>query len=616
MRKIRGLIAMMLLLSLLGLPLFSSNLLAENTTTATTEVKEAPDERKIYRIEGVSTREQRTEIIRTGASIEEVGKDYVIVIAQPTEIKALKASKFSVKELQSTMDFPPSDSGFHNYEEMVSEIEDAARDHGNIVEKFSIGQSYEGRELWMVKISDNPGQDEDEPELLYTGMHHAREHLTVEMTLYLLDLYTNNYGSDSQITDLVNSREIYILFALNPDGAEYDVRDGNYKYWRKNRQPNSGSSYVGTDLNRNYSYKWGCCGGSSGSPSSDTYRGSSPFSAPETAALRDFVQSREIDGEQQIKSLISFHTYSELILYPYGYTYDELPSDMNPDDYAVFEEMANSMADTNGYTPQQSSDLYVTDGEMTDWAYGEHGIFAFTFEMYPTSRFPGFYPDDEVIAEETARNREAVLYFTEQADCPYRTIGKEGQYCGDDGGGDNETVFADDFESNKGWTPNPDGDDTATTGKWERANPESTSYRGAKQLGTTKSGNYDLVTGASAGSSVGSNDIDGGETSILSPEISLPTDGTLSLSFAYYFSYYSNASSDDYFRIKLIDGNNQTTLFEERGASSNRDASWSTRDLDLSAYAGKTIRLQIEAADAGSASLVEAGFDDLLIEKR
>jgi carboxypeptidase T len=381
---------------------------------------------QFYEISGVTTKEQRTAIASTGAAIEEVGKDHVKVLATPQEAKKIKQKDFTpiVDSTMTTEDFPSGDSAYHNYNEMVSKINTAVSSYPGIASKFSIGKSYEGRELWAVKISDNAGTDEAEPEVLYTSLHHAREHLTVEMALYTLDLFTKNYGSDSRITDLVNNREIYIVFNLNPDGGEYDISTGSYKSWRKNRQPNSGSSYVGTDLNRNYGYKWGCCGGSSGSPSSETYRGPSAFSAPETAAMRNFINSRVIGGKQQIKTLITFHTYSELILYPYGYTYTNVPSDMTTDDYNVFRTMAGAMANTNGYTPQQASDLYITDGDMTDWAYGQHKIFAFTFEMYPTSSNPGFYPPDEVIGRETSRNKEAVLYLAEKADCPYSVIGK------------------------------------------------------------------------------------------------------------------------------------------------------------------------------------------------
>jgi hypothetical protein len=344
---------------------------------------------------------------------------------------------------------------------MSSDIQAVATSKPSIVSRFSIGQSYQGRELWAVKISDNVGTDESEPEVLFVGLHHAREHLTVEMTLYILNELANKYGTDSRITNLVNTREIYIVFNLNPDGGEYDVATGTYRSWRKNRQPNTGSSAVGTDLNRNYGYRWGCCGGSSGSTGSETYRGASAFSAPETQRIRDFINSRVVGGVQQLKTSITFHTYGELVLWPYGYTFTDVPSDMTLDDHNVFVAIGQTMAGSNGYTPQQASDLYITDGTYDDWAYGVHKIFAYTFEMYPVGSNPGFYPPDEVISTQTTRNREAVLYLAEQSDCPYRTIGKQAQYCG---GPAPTTIFFDDFETNQGWTVNPNGTDTATTG--------------------------------------------------------------------------------------------------------------------------------------------------------
>ena len=108
------------------------------------------------------------------------------------------------------------------------------------------------------------------------------------------------------------------------------------------------------------------------------------------------------------------------------------------------------MANTNGYTPEQSSDLYIADGTSIDWMWGNQGIWAYTFEMYPASGGGGFYPPDEVIPAQTSRNREAVLRLSEYADCPYRAIGKEAQYCG--GGGGGTTVYSDTFETATGWT--------------------------------------------------------------------------------------------------------------------------------------------------------------------
>jgi hypothetical protein len=175
-------------------------------------------------------------------------------------------------------------------------------------------------------------------------------------------------------------------------------------------------------------------------------------------------------------------------------------------------------------------------------------------------------------------------------------------------------IFSDDFETNKGWTVNPSGSDTATTGMWERANPESTSYSGVTyQLGTTASGSYDLVTEGSAGSSVGSYDIDNGVTSIRSPDIALPSSGDITLSFKYYLAHYSNATSDDFLRVKVV-GSTTSTVFEELGAGNTDGAAWETFSGSLNAFAGQTVYLLIEAADAGSGSLIEAAIDDVLVE--
>jgi len=412
-----------------------------------------------YKIDKVFDRYTRSAIAATGADIREVGKDYVLVGATPEELKAiqrlgLKPQRFQAPE-EFLKTFPSYDSNYHDYAEMVAVLQQTAANYPTIMSLFSVGLTYEGRTIWAVKISDNVGVDEDEPEVLLNFHQHAREHLAVEQGLYVLSMLTDEYGVDPRITSIVNSREIWLLFDLNPDGGEYDIATGSYASWRKNRQPNAGSSYVGTDLNRNWSYNWGCCGGSSGTPSSDTYRGAAPFSAPETAAVRDFVNSRVINGVQQIKANIDFHTYGELILWPYGYTYTDVPADMNQDDHDVFVAMGQAMARSNGYTPQQSSDLYITDGDITDWLYGVHRIFTYCFEMYPVGSSPGFYPPDEVIPTETARNRSAVLYLIEKAGCVYSMVGKQGQYCNDSTVHDTATALTS--------SPNPSNYGTSVT---------------------------------------------------------------------------------------------------------------------------------------------------------
>lgn len=396
---------------------------------------QSEDVTKVYYIPEVFDVETRTQIAATGALILEVGHDYVLVEATPSEKKAIeKKLRITIAEPTAqeaiTLAFPSADSAYHDYAEMVAEIQQAEADHAAIFDLFPIGASYEGRTIWAGKISDNVAVDEAEPEVLFTHHQHAREHLTVEMALYTLRTLTDEYGSNAQITDLVNNREIWLVFDMNPDGGEYDIATGTYRSWRKNRQPNSGSSNVGTDLNRNWNYRWGCCGGSSGTTSSETYRGASGFSAPETQVVRDFINSRVINGKQQITVAIDFHTYSELILWPYGYTTTNVPPDMTQDDRDVMAIMGQAMAATNGYTPEQASDLYITDGTINDWEYAQHGILNYTFEMYPvTSSQGGFYPPDEVIPAQTSRNREAVLYLLEQAACPYDVIGKGNEYC-------------------------------------------------------------------------------------------------------------------------------------------------------------------------------------------
>ena len=137
-------------------------------------------------------------------------------------------------------DFPDNMSGYHNYPEMVGEIRQAEADFPDLVEVSSIGKSYKGRDIWIAKVSDNVAEDEDEPEVLIDALHHAREHLTTEQALATLRWLTRDYGSDQKITDLVDSREIWIVVALNPDGMQYDLTGDPFRAWRKNRQPNAG----------------------------------------------------------------------------------------------------------------------------------------------------------------------------------------------------------------------------------------------------------------------------------------------------------------------------------------------------------------------------------------
>ena len=202
------------------------------------------------------------------------------------------------------------------------------------------------------------------------------------------------------------------------------------------------------------------------------------------------MASRRVGGRQQIKTAITFHTAGEQILWPYGYTKTDIPSDMTTDDHAALVALGRKMAATNGYTAMQSSSLYVTDGDEIDWAYGVEHIFMYTFELYPShsqvSSNARFYPRDEVIAPQTERNKAAILMLIEAAGCPYSATGTAKANCG---------PLYDSFQTYGGWIANPLGTDTATGGAWQRANPATT----ARQAGTVPSGSHALVTGRLAG---------------------------------------------------------------------------------------------------------------------
>ena len=513
-------------------------------------------------------------------------------------------------------DFPPKDSRYHSFVEMVTDIHAVETAHPDIVHVFSIGKSYQGRDIWAAKISDNVATDEAEPEVLFDALHHAREHMTVEQALYLLHLLADNYGTDSRITSLVNSREIWIIFAVNPDGFVYDLTcTGSshppYCAWRKNRQPNAGTSAIGTDLNRNYSTHFGCCGGSSGNPSSITYRGASAFSAPETRAVRDFVLSRIVGGIQQIRAHITFHTNGELILWPYGYTTTNVPKDMTALDHQTFVELGRQMAARNGYHAEQSSDLYITDGDQIDWLYGSQRIFSFTWELYPTETptvWGDHYPADENIAPQTARNKSALLYIIALSSCPYGAIGQEHASCG---------PFFDDMEGAHGWTVNPDGTDSATGGRFARGNPSPTTSSGILiQPDLTPSGRFAFITGLAAGSSTNANDLDG-QTTIRSAAINIPGDPDTSrfLTFRYAFGHGPSSVADSLKVFLEDDQGVRTEVFAKYGTKSTISGAWKTASIALTEPVDRTVRIVIQATDGGHDSLVEIGIDDVRITR-
>jgi carboxypeptidase T len=362
---------------------------------------------KRFAVLGVHTREQRSQLVAEGYDIGEAyWADRVELYGTDKQALALSLRGFQVVPRETTDDFPPGDSNYHNYAEMVADMQAVAAAHPATVHLFSLGTSYEDRNLIGARISNDASDNLSEPGAFFVGQHHAREHLSVEVVLSLLHLFAESNAPG--VTRLVNTRQIYIVPSLNPDGSEYDIATGSYRLWRKNRQPNGGGSF-GTDQNRNYSYNWGCCGGSSPSPSGETYRGPSALSTPEDARMAEFMIAHP-----NVTTGISYHSYGDLILYPYGYTYTDIPPDMSLVDHQTFVAMGAEMQRTAGYHAQQSSDLYITDGDWNDWMYGALHRYPITVELSGG----GFYPGDEIIPSESARNHQAAIFVAAIADCP------------------------------------------------------------------------------------------------------------------------------------------------------------------------------------------------------
>jgi carboxypeptidase T len=386
---------------------------------------------------------------------------HLVLLGQVSYLSQAELVGFADGRLTKPTDptaYPSYDSGYHDPGELYTIIRAEEIAYPTLVHVFSIGKSYQGRDIWAAKVSSNVSLDQGKPEVMVDALHHADEHLSVEQALYLLETLTSQYSTDATVTRLVNERVTWIIFAVNPDGWDYDLSGGVYQHWRKNRQPSPTTKDVGTDINRNYGYQWGCCAGSSPSPWKWNYRGPAAFSTPEAQAVRNFVNSRVINGVQMIKTHVTLHTDGQLILYPYSYTTTALPSDMTADDHAVFVTMAQTMASLDGYKAEQSSKLYVSDGDEIDWLYHTYRVFSFTVELYPgssggatveadgqivsaspdgTSATPDgavanpavVYPPASVIATQVARNRGMLLYVIDSASCPYAVIGKSAQYC-------------------------------------------------------------------------------------------------------------------------------------------------------------------------------------------
>ena len=672
-------------------------------------------------------------------------KGYLVLAVNSEEMAQLEASglRFEVDDALTAHYAPYNQlapvipgiqtiSGFSCYrtvEETFSTAASLAANYPTLASWSDVGDSWEktqslgGYDMQVLRLTNTavPGP---KPIIFITSAIHAREYTTAELTTRLAEYLVTNYGIDADVTWILDYHEVHFMLQTNPDGrkqAEAGI------LWRKNTNQNycsPTSTNRGADLNRNFPYNWGCCGGSSTNQCDTTYRGASAASEPETQAVVNYIQSNFVDsrgpGDSALAPLdtegiyLDIHSSGRLLLWPWGHTSSTAPNGPQ------LQTLGRKLAYFNGHTPQQSIGLYPTDGTTTSFAYGDMGLAAFTYELGTQFFESCSYFEDTLVPDnmpsllyalkvvrtpyitpagpdainvtldfgstapgvpsgtavnltasiddgrynnsngtEPSQNIAAAEYYldtppwsggtavplnaadgsfnstVEGAATTINTTGfSNGQHIlyvrGQDSSGnwgavsavflyidDNAppppaTIFFDDFESDLGWTTNPSGTDNATTGQWERANPEETSSSGVKQLGTTVSGNNDLVTGPLAGSSVGTHDIDNGTTSVRSPNIVLPASSDIDLSLSYYLAHLNNATTDDFLRVSLV-GSSTTVLLEELGSGDNDNAVWETLNADITAYAGQTVYLLIEAADAGSGSLIEAAIDDVRI---
>ncbi len=358
----------------------------------------------LVRFEGVN-RAQIVAMANKGVDIARVGSDFVEIVVNQTELKkvARQHPKYNVliadldKYIAGIMSAQraPAAPQYFTYDTMVQTLKGYVSSHPTLCKLESIGKSCEGRDIWALKISKNVNADEKEPRVLIMGAHHSREWISFEVPMATLKALVEGYGADERLTRLVDSREIWFVPMVNPDGVTYSQT--KERYWRKNRRKNSDGSF-GVDPNRNYGYQWGGAG-TSNSPGADTYRGPSAFSEPETQAIRDFATKMRFSAD------ITFHSYSELILYPWSYA----EGVANPDK-EVFAKFAGEMAAFNKYTPQESCDLYPSSGDTDDFMYGQLKSLSFTFELART-----FIPQPSEIANICAANVPAVLHLIDKA---------------------------------------------------------------------------------------------------------------------------------------------------------------------------------------------------------
>ena len=348
-----------------------------------------------------------------GIDVWEVKPDHLILRGTEAQLDRLSSMGYLVEQLEdvarhlSTFARAEAAEQYHSAASLEEELRQLAEARPDIAELMEIGRSIEGRPILALRIGDRRG---GVPKLLFMGCHHAREWIAVEVP-FLLAKELVERADEAPIAGWLTSGEVWVAPMVNPDGHEHSRAEE--RLWRKNRRRNDDGSF-GVDPNRNYGYMWGILDvpTSSHVPSDETYVGPRAFSEPETQAVRDLV------GCERFAGVITYHSYSQLILYPWGYTEKPIPDVQHREQMVgMAGEMQTLIQGVHGkvYVPQQSSQLYPTAGDTTDWTYGTYGIPSFTIELRPrTFQEGGFILPPDQILPTWEENRPAAFRFVEQ----------------------------------------------------------------------------------------------------------------------------------------------------------------------------------------------------------
>ena len=305
-----------------------------------------------------------------GLDVWEVKPDHVVLQATEAQIERLEQMGYVVQQLHmteaylSTFATADATARYHSAEQLEQGLRALADQHPDIAQLREIGRSLENRPIWALRLGDRHGTDR---KVLLLGCHHAREWISVEVPYLLAEHLLDEAGADP-VQRWLQRGEIWVAPMINPDGHEFSRTEN--RLWRKNRRQNANGSF-GVDPNRNYGYMWGTLNVNTSShvPQDETYVGPRAFSEPEVRAVRNLVAVELFSG------VLTYHSYSQLILYPWGYTSNPI---VDPTDRSDMQQLAEKMKglihSVHGktYTPEQASALYPTAGDTTDWTYGEY----------------------------------------------------------------------------------------------------------------------------------------------------------------------------------------------------------------------------------------------------